>query len=883
MSYKNLIGDYSLSHISELDSRLNRKRLVVGLLTAAMIEAPMAQQDVRISFNIPSQKASTALIALGEQADITVLVKHDARDVQLAQIRGMYTVEEAIKRLLRGSGLAYRINNSSIIVSLSAKGESLNSDRKNNIAYKHKSKPKSQVFTAISAALLSVLTPVTGTGQEAGNTSGLVLEEILVTAEKREISLEDAPLSVTALSPGELDNNNIKNLVDLSSHAPGLIVAKAEGFSRNVTIRGVGFETTQNGASIPGVSYHIDGVFIADANATNVDFVDVERVEVLRGPQGTVYGQNSTGGAINVITKKPDFDGLSGKAEFSYGNFDYLQARGGVNVPVSDAVSVRLSGTYVNHDGFSEIVGGSLDGYDLDEEDNFHLQGKLLWQPMDEFSALFTATHYESEVHDRAQRHIDDPSGDIRDLTQSHLGLFEIRSQLYSMTMEYDMSFATFKSVTGYNVVDMFNFLDNDRGIPVFVQQQTSESNRDTETLTQEFNLVSNGEGHLDWILGAFILDFDKFVFFESFLDRNRDGIPAPVHAERAFTTTAMINRNSWSVFGQGTYHLTDRWRLTGGIRYTDDELTSENCNFNRFVVPPAFCPAGPTGFEVSVTQVTGKADLQWEVSDDFLLYGSYTRGFKPGGSNLNSIPVLVDTTYTKETIDAFEFGAKGRFLDDRLRISSALFYYLYDDIQFIADDPVRFQGGVDNAPEAEVLGIEIEMDALLGDSVEVNAGFSWLDTEFTVDHLALDPVVRVAAAASGVNTAAGFIAVAENINGNPLPKAPEYSFRLSATHMANFVNGWELNSTVTFTWRDEYASRVFGTGNIDVTPDYHLLNLSFNAKPPASRWGLGLLLTNVTDEDAVNSRWTNSFGVRTTHEEYVPPLQVIGRVSYEF
>lgn len=720
----------------------------------------------------------------------------------------------------------------------------------------------------------------------------IAVEEIVVTAQKRAESLADVPVSITALTADSLDSDNIKNVAELSSQAPGLVVAKNEGFARAVAIRGIGFETTQNVISVPSVAFHIDGVFIPDANALNLDFIDVERVEILRGPQGTLFGQNSTGGTINVVNKLPELGKFGGKFDIGVGNYSLVQPRGTINIPMGETVAVRASATYLNHDGFSEIVSGPLEGYDLDEADNFQIQGKLLWQPADDFSAVFSGTHFRIDrIHDRAQRHVADPSGDIRDLNQDTAGTFDLDTQLFSVTLEWGTSFATIKSITGYVENYMANFLDNDRGTNSFLgvgTQDISVSTRDSEAWTQEVNIVSNNEnGRLDWIIGGFYMDFEKDVFFDEFIDFNGNGIAEFGNpAERSFIVETLAKRKSWSIYGQGTFSVSDRIRLTGGIRYTDDKISSSVCTY--------FC-AAPLLPSQSETEATGKGGIEWDATENLMLYFSYTRGFKPGGNNLNSVPAIVPQLTQPEKVDAFEAGVKGEFLDNRLQLFAAGFYYEYENMQFLTEDPRAFQGGVDNVPEAEVLGFELEMKGLLSDGLTFDAGFSFLDTEFTADFLALDPVISAgltgAIFGAGGNPFNPFDPIAtglktnalQNIKGNSLPKAPDFSTNISLTHEASLPFG-ALTSRISFTHRDAFASRVFGEAGINKTPGYELINLSFHLKPAnMPNWGVAFLVTNLTDEDAVNSRWTNNFGIQSTSEEFVAPRQFIGRISYEF
>lgn len=263
---------------------------------------------------------------------------------------------------------------------------------------------------AIAVAVSSAI-PITAVAQD----SRPAFEEVLVTAEKRSESLQDLSQAVTALSGQDLDDRQITSFVDLSAIAPGVNVAKNEGFKTVITIRGVGNEANQNAIANPSVSYHLDGIYVASPYALQTDFLDLERVEVLRGPQGTLFGQNSTGGAINVITQAPTTDELYGTADLTLGNYNLVQARGAINIPMGDTVALRASVSSNQHDGFSENI--VLD-QELDDADSISGRLRLLIEPSATFRAHLTAQYFEEEVNGAAQKGLLDETRDPRKLAQ---------------------------------------------------------------------------------------------------------------------------------------------------------------------------------------------------------------------------------------------------------------------------------------------------------------------------------------------------------------------------------------------------------------------------------------------------------------------------------
>ena len=202
-----------------------------------------------------------------------------------------------------------------------------------------------------------------------------VIEEVFVTAEKRSESLQDISQAVTAISDQDIESKNIESMVDLSAIVPGVTVAKNEGYKTVISIRGVGNETNQNAIAAPSVAFHMDGIFIASPFALQTDFIDVDRIEVIRGPQGTLFGQNSTGGAINVISRKPSMEEYLGKSDITFGNYGLTKLRSSNNIPLADNVASRISFAITERDGFSDNI---FTGQDLDDASSVSLRGDFL-------------------------------------------------------------------------------------------------------------------------------------------------------------------------------------------------------------------------------------------------------------------------------------------------------------------------------------------------------------------------------------------------------------------------------------------------------------------------------------------------------------------------
>ena len=492
-----------------------------------------------------------------------------------------------------------------------------------------------------------------------------MFEEIIVTAEKRSESLQDLSQAVTVLSGIDLDNRQISTFVDLSAIAPGVNIAKNEGFKTVITIRGVGYETNQNAIATPSVSYHLDGIYVASPYSLQTDFLDLERIEVLRGPQGTLFGQNSTGGAINVITSAPTTDETYGSADLTIGNYGLLKARAVINKPLSENLAMRASFISNTRDGFTENL---TNGQDLDDADSVSARIRLSYEPSDIFRANFMAQVFDEDRNGSAQKGIIDPTPDPRQLRQNSPTEHKLNAQLFSAVLEWDRENYSIKSLTSYQVDDILVRRDNDRNdldyLPPFAllpSEYDPETNKQ-KTITQEINLVSAEPafGKLDWVAGIFYLNTEIEISILERLDFGFDGVFDPFttgdvysySGDFGFITNSTPERDSTSFYGQGTWNHSDELRTIFGLRHTKDEVYSAVTNF--------YGRSGTDILETDGNKVTGRLVVEKDIDDNTMLYGSFTQGYKPGGSNLTYgredvvAQIVVLPTFQEEIVDAF-------------------------------------------------------------------------------------------------------------------------------------------------------------------------------------------------------------------------------------
>ena len=315
-------------------------------------------------------------------------------------------------------------------------------------------------FTMLLKASVASIIFLSFTSNIFAQEGNLVFEEVIVTAEKRDESLQTVSQAVTAITDSEIEAKNINSFVDLSSIVPGVTVAKNEGYKTVISIRGVGNETNQNAIAAPSVAYHMDGIFIASPFSLQTDFLDVQRIEVLRGPQGTLFGQNSTGGAINVISNKPTTEERFSKADITYGDYGMKQIRSSSNIPISDSVSTKVSFSAMTREGFTENL---LTGQDLDDAHNLSFRTDWMIELSDASSLRIFGQYSNVDRNGAALRGIDDQSPGMRKLSQNTISKQELTSSVVAMIFESDLGFANLKILASSQDDDISVTRDNDR------------------------------------------------------------------------------------------------------------------------------------------------------------------------------------------------------------------------------------------------------------------------------------------------------------------------------------------------------------------------------------------------------------------------------------
>jgi iron complex outermembrane receptor protein len=599
----------------------------------------------------------------------------------------------------------------------------------------------SRMVAALAAAGLSMtLSPGALAQQDA------VLEEIVITARKVMESLQDVPISVSAFSGESLEALVLRDIREMEGLIPNIVidsVSVAPG-AASLYIRGVGTQEVERSFD-PAVGFVIDGVSLSYVNGSMANTFDIELMEVLRGPQGTLFGRNTTGGVINVRHSTPTGE-LGLKYELVAGSDDRADARAVVNFPIiKDKLAGKLGFATMQDGGQME---NKLTGDQVGDFDNTEVTATLLWTPVENFDAQFIYTYYEdhndgiplfnrSELPNLACIIGFCADGNVDDTYQDFYDDIDFELDAYSLEMNWELEYGTITSVSGYRDTDETVPTDFD-GTPVSILHvvRTQESDQ----TSSELRFASSDALSEDWdfVVGAYYLSdnykLDQFTEVVGFLGTATDGSAAVY--QNPFTDH---DRDTYSVFGELHYSFMEDFTLTVGGRWTYEEKDIHVGNFVAFGVPEGFFPAGEARADDDWDEFTPKVGVDWSYTEDILFYASYAEGFRSGGFNGRNYTEDTIGPYEPEFVDQYEIGMKGDFLDSTLRLNLAAFYTDYSDKQEEVIQPDEFGATltvVSNASTVDIYGAEAEMTWIASDNLVFNANLGYLDAEYN-DYIA--------------------------------------------------------------------------------------------------------------------------------------------------
>lgn len=675
---------------------------VLSVNAAAAVLSEKSSAKKRYSISVPAMNAVAAFDVLAEQTQAEFIFPYDIASSRVTKaVHGRYTLMDALRLMLRNTGLSSGLSENGAIRIYLSKGAD------NDHEGIEMMNTKKNVLAATVGMFLAggSLAEEVGSGQDGE--LGWLLEEVVVTATKRAQSVHDVPMSVSALTGEDLTAQGVADLQSLSFAVPGLLVAESGTFQRRISIRGVG--NTFGGSSLVGMYIDESSVASLPSNQVDLRVHDLERVEVLKGPQGTLYGEGSVGGTIRYITKDPQLDGFEGSMSVDGSSTmdggTSQEYRSVLNVPLSETVGLRFVGQYIDSAGWVDqpaLDKGDANGYEL-----FNIRSKLLWQPSDNLEVKASTIVHRNDGG--VQSAGEDKNGNYPQAFNLPSSSEDNYDQ-FNVTVQYDAGDVTYVSSSSYLDTDkralnwMMRCCVATETVDELVVLKFGDYRVSAEIFTQEFRVSSNGTGPWHWTSGLFYKDADTIPF------DIRDYI---FGSPPAFSFVGEDNSTSWAVFGETSYQLTDKLEIGVGLRYFEDDR-------EFFPFPTALAE------KKTFDSTNPKAFLSYHVSEDAHFYANVAKGFRSGGFNSDT------SSYDPENVWSYELGSKANFLDSRLKTELAIFFSDYEDYQIIGVPPGEVANITSNAGNAEIQGVEVSLQYFASEHLELGFTGSYLDTKFT-------------------------------------------------------------------------------------------------------------------------------------------------------
>ena len=679
----------------------------------------------------------------------------------------------------------------------------------------------------------------------AGDDSGF--PEIIVTAQKRAENVNSVPISISVLTNQDLVQSGVTGTEQLELTTPGLVFGDTNGFAQPY-IRGIGTDLISPGQESP-IGFYLDGVYLPFTSSLVQEFGDIERIEVLKGPQGTLYGRNTTGGAINIITRDPGQQ-FTADASLTAGNLGYGKASVYVAGGLTEGLSASLSAVYTIHNGFFDVLNT---GEHLDTLNQYGVRNKLKYVFNDDWSAVFSADYtHKSDSSDSVFTALvgndiglpasTGPSFVPRD-TYTDLAPHPLRVATdygTSLTVRGSLPGVDLTSITGFRDDYLYSTADGDStALPLLAYASDLAS----QSFTQEFQFASNAKSPLQWLAGAYVLKGDaSFGPVDVWA-----GVPT-TQAPNAGLLLGRTRITSYALFGQVSYDLTDQFKVIGGLResYEKRKLTTQT-NFDTDFLDPATRVAlglPPLQAEKSFTSTDPKVTFQYNQAGQ-LLYATYSTGFKSGSYNL--ISVTGPGPLAPEKIKAYEVGGKHdlEFLN-RAHVDWAVFYYKYTNIQVNIQDPGV--GGVVDAQNAAATldkGADLELTIPVVRNFDASIGMEYLNARY--ESFPDASVSNIIDGELGTITPIGSTKSVD-ATGNRAERAPVLTSNVRLRWLVPTAIG---DVTSTATWYHN-SGFFFDAGDEIQQKMYNIFNLNLQLSPPGKRWTVSAWANNLFNKTVI-------------------------------
>jgi len=720
------------------------------------------------------------------------------------------------------------------------------------------------------------------------------LEEVIVTATKQSASLQTVPVTVNAFSDQVIQEAGINNATDLAIMTPSLTVAvNIQPFTARFQIRGVG--TSQTDIALePSVGLFVDEVYLGRSGLGMSDLTDIERIEVIQGPQGTLYGKNTNAGAISIFTKSPNSEEFEAYAEASVGDYDLRKLTLSATGPLSDALAYRLSGNVHQRDGYLENAGGN----DLNDADDWNVIGKLLYVPTDSLSFLLNGSHVERKSKCCGADSIQSESVNAELARQGYAvdkndpfdhkiavnvdSDFELDADTLSLVIDYNREWGSIKSISAWQDSNGSSSSDDDRSqLDIFSRvDAVSES----DSFSQEFRFSSRLNDQLDYQAGLFYYqqttkggDGKPYVFIgEDFVSiaSQQDlsslpglppGIPIGFIAQPGDSIRAdvKLETETFAAFARATWHIGPRWHVTGGLRWSDEDKDADLFVAVDSTALSTALPGEPSLMEAISTPIDddftrNSSNVDWllnasfDAGDDVMLFASVATGTKSGG--FNTVNGAADAReFDDESTTSYELGLKSELFDSSLRFNATAFYTQIDDYQVQQQLDTGAGTLVDNQGEIETSGLDIDLVAIPLPNLTLTAGLLYM---------------HKAEVTSGPQ------------DGLDLPFTAEYSGNLSATLVIPLADGG-VYLRGDYSYMDDHLTNASPETDDDDIQDRNLVNAKLGWRN--NNWDISVWGKNLTDDEYA-SLTANTFVFSGMDAFFLSPPRTYGAtLRYDF
>ncbi len=818
-------------------------------MTVFFCVTPCVFADVNsvVEIDIASKQAGLALMELSKKTGSQIVLAQGlGNGIELPAIKGRYSLNDALQEMLSGTGLMYEfVSDDSVLIT-----QEVNADKR---------------------------------GKEG--TSNQTIEEMIVTAQKRQQSVQDVPIAISALSADMMERRGIESPEDIQFSTPNLNLGQqaGNGYSNVVaTIRGVG---TVNALLDPGVPMHIDGHYIQATAFLGRDLLDVERVEVLRGPQGTLYGRNAIGGSINVITKRPT-DEFEGKFSLDVGNYDKRLVTGVLNVPLSDKLRARIAVSDEKRDGYTKNVSGMADE-DLDNSNYTYVRGSVEYDLTDNVQVYMSAYSYDADFRTLpfrrinpypvlgegadvfAQFLIDNGSGPNPTATDpfavslnEKMGMTDT-AEGASLDVFWNLDDFQIAYLASYNDSATHRYGDLDGSFAVTFSNNARMLN---ETFSQELQFISDGDGRLKWQSGLYYYRQKSSAPASGRYEDLDILIPSWGIPYYVFTENYPATVTSYGVYGQFEYSITDQLELVVGGRFTQDKKEQTGMLGLNFATGTDELIFSSVMLDDSWAQFTYRAGFNYYMTDEAMFYVNYATGYRAGG-------VFIVTTYEPEYVNVIESGLKSQWLEQRLQLNAAAFYSSYEDkqeiVQVLKPDGELSPGGkVANVPNTKIYGLEAELTVLVSSDFSLNGALTWQESMY--DGLTIADAV----------SPTGF----QDITGNRLANSATWRLYLGGEYNWSLGSSGNISARLDVSYVGDQEGTIFNHIQSRI-PSYYRTNGRIRWENTDGDWRAEFYVQNLLDEASLVGKayvyWPGAGS--PIYGSYLPPRTYGFKLTHNF